>query len=179
MKKIFLPERRADITRILFWVLLALLLSGCSRLIRPEQTAVKDFATLSSAQPVGQTFVAKYDGLAGVYFYLSPSQTGDGTIRLHLRSEPDASTDLAVSQRDLAIEKVTSPGYYGFLISPLPDSDQKYYYALLEMTGSDEVQVGRAGGSTYLNGALYQDGSPTDAQAAFQLIYARRQVFLG
>ena len=58
-------------------------------------------------------------------------------------------------------------------------SNQKYFYAYLEVAGGGEVLVGKAGGDAYLNGALYQNGAPVDAQAAFQLSYSRRKAFLG
>ncbi len=155
--------------KIIFLVLVSLLLSGCAGLISTEQPAAVDWITLSAGQTIGQTFVANYDGLAGIYFYLSPQNGGDGEIRLHLRSDPQAADDLAVSSNTLTVGAVKAPGYYGFFIPPQASSNQKYYYAFLEITGSGNVLVGKAAGDTYLNGALYQNGTPEDAQAAFQL----------
>jgi len=71
-------------------------------------------------QTIGQTFVANYGGLTGIYFYLSPKSSGNGKIRLHLRSEPQAVDDLAVSSNVLSIEAVNAPGYYGFFVPPRP-----------------------------------------------------------
>ncbi|MBE3038980.1 MAG: hypothetical protein IMZ62_09245 [Chloroflexi bacterium] len=138
-----------------------------------------DWGTLSAGQTIGQTFVAKYDGLAGIYFYLSPQKTGNGEIRLHLRSAPQAADDLAVSLNTLAVDALKAPGYYGFFVPAQASSNQKYYYAFLEVTGSGDIQVGKAAGDAYLNGALYQNGTPEDAQAAFQLSYSRRKSILG
>jgi len=123
--------------------------------------------------------VAKYDGLAGIYFYLSPQKTGNGEIRLHLRSAPQAADDLAVSLNTLAVDALKAPGYYGFFVPAQASSNQKYYYAFLEVTGSGDIQVGEAAGDAYLNGALYHNGTPEDAQAAFQLSYSRRKSILG
>ena len=69
-----------------------------------------------------------------------------------------------------------------FMVSssrPWPSSNQKYFYACLEVAGGGDVLVGKAGGDAYLNGALYQNGASVDAQAAFQLSYSRRKAFLG
>jgi hypothetical protein len=165
--------------KLLLLVFFSLLLTGCAKLVRTEQPSIVDWATLSEANTVGQTFVAKYDGLSGIYFYLSPQTSGDGQIKLHVRSEPAAENDLAVSVNTLSIKAIKDPGFYDFLIPALPASNQKYYYAFLEMAGSGDVQVGKATGGTYLNGALYQDGTPGDAQAAFQLLYSWRKAILG
>ena len=172
-------NHQATIKKLLFLVLFSLLLSGCAQLVRTEQPADVDWSTLSAGQTIGQTFVAKYDGLAGIYFYLSPQKTGNGEIRLHLRSAPQALDDLAVSLNTLPVEGLKAPGYYGFFVPAQASSNQKYYYAFLEVTGSGAVRVGKAAGDAYLNGALYQNGTPEDAQAAFQLSYSRRKAILG
>ena len=170
---------RSIIKKLPLLILFGLLLSGCAGLIRTEQPSVVDWARLSTSNSVGQTFVAKYDGLAGIYFYLSPQAAGNGQIQLHLRSEPQSENDLAVSVNTLSIDTIKSPGFYGFLIPSQATSNQKYYYALLEFSGSGQIQVGKAAGDTYINGAFYQNGTPEDAQSAFQLSYARRKVLLG
>jgi hypothetical protein len=175
----FFSNSRSTIRKLPILILLALLLSGCAGLIRTEQPSVEDWATLSMGEPVGQTFVAKYDGLSGVNFYLSPQTTGDGKIQLHLRSEPKAGTDLVESINLVSIDDIRASGFYTFLIPGQSSSNQKYYYAFLKVTGSGKVQVGRASGDTYLNGALYQNGKPEDAQAAFQLLYSRRKAIFG
>ena len=129
-------NHQSTINNLLFLVLASLLLSGCAPLIRTEQPAALDLGTLSAGQTIGQTFVAKYDGLAGIYFYLSPQKTGNGEIRLHLQSAPQAADDLAVSLNTLAVDAIKAPGYYGFFVPALASSNRKYYYAFLEVTGS-------------------------------------------
>ena len=94
--------------------------------------------------------MAKYDGLSGIYFYLSPQQAGNGEVRLHLRSTPQAAQDLAVSVNTLPVDAVKAPGYYGFFVPAQAASNQKYYYAFLEISGSGTVQVGQASGDTLL-----------------------------
>jgi hypothetical protein len=172
-------NRKPIIKYLLFLVLISFLLSGCAALVGKEQPEVADWGTLSAGQTIGQTFVANYDGLAGIYFYLSPQEIGTGEIRLHLRSSPQAADDLAVSMNTLPVETVKAPGYFGFFVPAQASSNQKYYYAFLEVIGSGKVQVGKAWGSSYLYGALYQNGTPEDAQTAFQLSYSRRKAALG
>ena len=174
-----ISKRRSPIKYLLFLSLLSMLLAGCAGLVSSEQPATVDWATLSVGQTVGQTFVADYDGLTGIYFYLSPQTTGNGEIRLHLRSGPQAADDLAVSANTLALEVVKAPGFYGFFVPALSASNQNYFYAYLEVAGGGEVLIGKAGGDAYLDGALYQNGAPVDAQAAFQLSYSRRKAILG
>ncbi len=160
-------------------VLAAFLLSGCAGLVQTGQPTVIEWTTLSPTQTVGQTFVADYDGLTIIYFYLSSPASADGEIRLHLQADPLSNEDIVVSETVLAYEAVISPGYYGFSIPPQATSNQRYYYAFLEVTGSAEILIGTAPGGTYLNGALYQNGQPQDAQAAFQLSYSRRRAIAG
>jgi hypothetical protein len=164
---------------LFFLVIVSILMTGCSALVRVEQPAVVSWETLAAGQTIGQTFVAKYDGLAGIYFYLSPRETGSGEIRLHLRSAPQATQDLAVSANTLPVDAVNGLGFYGFFIPAQAASNQKYYYAFLETIGSGAVQVGKAAGDAYMNGASYQNGTPDDAQTAFQLSYSRRIALLG
>ena len=178
-KNDFLNNPSSKITKIIFLVLFSLILCGCASLIRVEQASVQDWASLSEATTVGQTFVAKYDGLLGVLFYLSPETTGNGQITLHLRASPQSTDDLAVSISTLTIEEVNAPGYYPFSLPVQKSSNQKYYYAFMEITGSGSIQVGTAPGDTYLNGSLYKNRKPEEAQSAFKLSYSRRQSVLG
>ena len=164
---------------LLFSILISLLLSGCAQLIGTEQPSVSDWEELAAGDTIGQTFVAKYDGLTGIYFYLSPQKPGNGKIRLYLRSGPQAQDDLSVSANSLNIGSVTAPGYYGFFVPALTSSNQKYYYAFLEVTGDGDIQVGKAAGASYTSGSLYQSGLPEDGQAAFRLSYSRRKAFVG
>lgn len=164
---------------IVFLVISPLLLSGCSGWVETEQTKLVDKVNLSESLTVGQTFVSKYNGLTGVYFYLSPQEAGTGEIRLHLRNTPKAKDDLALSSTVLRVVDIKAPGYYGFFLPAQSASNQKYYYAYLEVTGSGVLQVGKAAGDSYLNGALYQNGIPMDAQAGFQLSFSRRKAISG
>ena len=164
---------------LIILILVSLFLSGCSQWIKTEQSAITDWVTLTAGQTIGQTFVANYDGLTGIYFYLSPNKSGNGEMRLHLRSAPQDKDDIAVSLNNLAVESVKAPGYYGFFVPAQASSNQKYYFAFLEITGDGDIHVGKAAGDVYLNGALYQNGAPEDAQTAFQLSYSRRKAILG
>lgn len=179
MKNGAFSNHQLNIKHLLFLVFTSFLLSGCKTLIGTEQPATVDWDTLSAEQTIGQTFVAKYDGLAGVYFYLSPQETGTGEIILHLRTSPLAADDLAKSKNSILIEAVKTPGYYGFFFPAQAPSNQKYFYAFLELTGSGKVQVGKAAGDSYLNGALHLNGTSDDSQTTFQLSYSRQEAIQG
>jgi hypothetical protein len=159
--------------------LISFLLSGCAQPVRTEQPGVLDWGLLSKDQTIGQSFVAEYNGLTGIYFYLSPHNSGDGEIRLHLRSEPLAGNDLAESENVLTVKAIKNPGYYGFFVPAQGSSNQQYYYAYLEITGSGDIQVGKAPGEVYINGAFYKNGTPADSQAVFHLSYSHRVAILG
>jgi hypothetical protein len=164
---------------LLALLFVGLFLTGCTSLVRTEQSGVTEGIKLSAGETVGQTFVARYDGLQEISFFLSPSVDGNGELRVYLRSDPQSEENLVVSTNSLAIVDVDAPGFYHFVFPIQVDSNQSYYYAVLEVTGGGELSVGGGSGNTYLDGAEYQNGSPLEAQAAFQLGYAPGSAILG
>jgi hypothetical protein len=155
-----------------------LILTGCSDFVDQDQVGVGpgDKVNLEPDHPVGQTFVARHAGLDGVEVWLEPGQGSEGKIYLHLRSDPQAKNDLIAATLPLA--QVVAPGFYHFSFPPLSDSHSQYFYAFLEMEGSDVVQVGAGSGDAYLDGALYRDHQPLDAQMVFRLVYDPRWMLL-
>lgn len=156
---------------ILFLALTAILLSGCSDFVDAGQlrTLPEAGVILEAEHPVGQTFVAYHGGLDGVEVWLEPGESSWGEIQLHLRAEPQAQDDLVTATLPLA--QVAAPGFYRFSFPPLRDSHGEYFYAFLEIHDEGQVRVGAGPGDAYLDGALYRDHEPLDAQAAFRLIY--------
>jgi len=158
-----------------------LALTGCSAFVDRDQLTIEPGANvrLEPGYSVGQTFVARHAGLSGVEIWLEPKQGSQGEIRLHLRAEPQATEDLATAVLPLA--QMTDPGFYTFPLQykgkhsgaspPLRNSHGQYYYAFLELAGTGTVQIGAGPGETYLDGAMYRDHLPLDAQMAFRLAY--------
>ncbi|MBU0702275.1 MAG: hypothetical protein KKC18_00215 [Chloroflexi bacterium] len=156
---------------ILFLALTALLLSGCADFVDAGQlhTLPEAGVILEAEHPVGQTFVAYHGGLGGVEVWLEPKEGSQGEIQLRLRAESQAKDDLVAATLPLA--QVTEPGFYRFSFPPLRDSHGEYFYAFLEVRDGGQVEVGAGPGNAYLDGALYRDHEPLDAQMAFRLIY--------
>jgi hypothetical protein len=150
---------------------LALSLTGCAEFVDVDQGRAElgTEVVLEAGCPVGQTFVAHHAGLDGVEIWLEPSRDGKGEIRLSLRADPQAEEELATAV--LPVARAATPRFHRFSFSPLHDSHSRYYYAVLELAGDGVVQVGAGPGDAYLNGALYRDHQPLDAQAAFRLVY--------
>ncbi|TEU01223.1 MAG: hypothetical protein E3J29_01115, partial [Dehalococcoidia bacterium] len=157
---------------------MALLLIGCSGFVDRDQLKVERGAeaTLEPGHPVGQTFVARHAGLNGVEIWLEPGQGSQGEISLHLRADPQSEEDLATAVLPRA--QVSSPGFYRLSFAPLRDSHGRYYYAFLEVARDGVVQVGAGPGEAYLDGALYRDHQPLNAQVAFRLVYSPQHVLL-
>lgn len=155
-----------------------LLITGCSSFADHDQTNVVLDAVvmLESGHPVGQTFVARHGGLSGVEVWLTPQLRTQGEIRLHLRSEPGSVEDLTTSI--LVLGKGSSPGFYRISFPPLPDSHSRYYYMFLELIGQGQIIVGAGPEDAYLDGALYRDHKPLDAQMAFRLVYDPRWIMV-
>ena len=155
-----------------------LLLTGCSDFVDRDQLHVEPgvSVTLEPGHPVGQTFVVRHAGLNGIEVWLEAGQNGQGTIHLHLRADPQAAGELATATLPLA--QVPRAGFYRFIFSPLPHSHGRYVYAFLELQGRGSIQVGAGPGNAYLDGALYRDHQPLDAQMAFRLAYDPRLLLL-
>lgn len=159
--------------RLFVWVpcLLALNLTGCGSWVRLEQPATHDQNSilLKVGESVGQTFVAYFDGLSGVEVFLQPEVPGDGALHLRLYASPESGEDVA--QTSLPLASITSPGWYRFELTPQAGSFRQYFYAVIDLEGRGQVRVGAASGETFLNGSLYRDHQPVDAQMAFNLLY--------
>lgn len=170
------------ISRKLAWlvmlILFNLVMTGCAgKGVKPEQPANDRAVALDSANKVGQTFTAHYDGLNSLYVFLSPAENGDGQIVLHLRAHPEAAVDLRTAS--IPVSRVKQPGYYAFEFPVLETSNRQDYYAQLEVDGAGSVTAGAANGEVYLFGALYQNGQPQDAQLTFNLGYQTVDQLLG
>ena len=156
---------------------LLLLLSGCAPLVQNDQPSRTGWVPLAAGQTVGQTFTARFQGLQGINFHLSPDQPGDGVIQLTVHSRTANPEVLATSQ--LPLKQLTSPGWYRFNFPPIQNSNQQEYELTLDLAGSGSARVAKGPGESYLEGALSQNGTPVDAQAAFRLAYDRGQAFMG
>ena len=176
LSKLMIGDRMKT-SRLILLLLAGLLLAGCAPVVQTGspggQPVRSDLMLLANGSPVGQTFVATYDGLTAVHFYLEPGAegqaSGDATLSLHLRSDPTASEDLGVAVMPLS--QVGEGRMYRFDFDPLPESRRQYYYAFLKIQGEGSLLVGVAPGDTYLEGAVYQGHQPLDGQANFALEY--------
>jgi hypothetical protein len=160
-------------TKLYNLVLLLILLTlvGCSSIEKIEQPLISDFATLSNENTIGQTYVARYDGLDGFLIYVEPEPGAQGVVHLQLSEGPEENKVLRTST--ISLSDVSYPGYIRFQFPPVKDSTQKYYYVRLqpEMEGASNLRVGTSSGDSYINGALYRNQIPQDAQLAFNLSY--------
>jgi hypothetical protein len=148
-----------------------LLLTGCSDFVDHDQAIVSpDLSViLEPGHWVGQTFVARHGGLSGMEFWLEAQPGSAGVLRLHLRSDPQSSIDLAVAR--LSLDQIATPGFYRFSFPSDHRSHGVYRYAVLELDGVGAVRVGAAPGDAYIDGAAYRDHEPLDVQLAFRLVY--------
>ncbi|GAB4533063.1 MAG: hypothetical protein Fur0018_22060 [Anaerolineales bacterium] len=162
----------------LILLLLTLILSACVPIVRPEQPNQTDTFVFKPGGRIGQTMVANFAGMNGIEVYLAPKGGAQGQITLHLREDAEADSDLGVAA--LPAESVTTAGFYRFPLPPQAASRQRYYYFEMRFEGQGALQVGRAPGEAYLDGAAYREGEPVDsAQLAFLLDYDPLHMALG
>jgi len=158
-------------------IFLTIGLSGCSQIEKIEQPVQNLDFLLNGETTIGQTFVARFDGLSGVTLFLKPEEFNRGDLIFHLRESPEATTDIRIVLKP--IQNFESPGFYKFNFSPLDSSKNRYYYFFLESSQPNRISLRAADGNTYINGALYQNHVPQEAQLFFGLIYDPRLVFFG
>ncbi|MBK8793973.1 MAG: hypothetical protein IPN59_12780 [Holophaga sp.] len=152
-------------------LMLALLLSGCSdELLEPGHAVFDAQQVFQPGQSIGQSFVARFDGLEEVQFYLGAVEHGEGQLVFHLRTGPDPVDDLRTVQ--VPLELVGEAGFVRFGFEPVAVSRQRYFYSFVEFQGSGVYQAGRTSTlRSYLDGAFYLDHQAQQAQAAFRLGY--------
>ena len=131
---------------ILLLGMLWTVLTGCTARVQAVQPTQTDSVLLDRLHSVGQTFVARYDGLSAILVNLSPGEAGDGELVLHLRAEATAEEDLA--QVSMPLSRVTQAEPYRFDFSPINSSNTQYYYAVWEVVGAGSLEVGCAAGRT-------------------------------
>ncbi len=157
--------------RWLLVLMLALLLSGCSdELLEPGHAVFDAQQVFQPGQSIGQSFVARFDGLEEVQFYLGAVEHGEGQLVFHLRTDPGSQEDLRTVQ--VPLELVGEAGFVRFGFEPVAVSRQRYFYSFVEFQGSGVYQAGRTSTlRSYLDGAFYLDHQAQQAQAAFRLGY--------
>jgi hypothetical protein len=163
--------------RLALFFSLALFLTACAPPSWLDQPTTTDFALLDSDGALGQTFVARFDGLSGIGLQIKTQEDGEGIIKLGLRASPEAKDNLR--EVALPLSAINESGYTNFYFLPVPESNQKDFYFHLWLLGNGSVLVGTAPGSSYLDGAMLQAGQPMDAQLTFQTIYGPRLMLIG
>lgn len=128
-------------------------------------------AVLSADHPVGQTFFSRHAGLDGLDISFVSPPAGQGELVLHLRSGPDTSTDLAVAH--LPISSLAGPGYQRFSFPAQRDSYLRSYYLHLELDGTGSFSLGTGPADSSLDGSLYINEKPVEAQLLFLPHYDR------
>jgi hypothetical protein len=150
--------------------LFTLLLTSCSAIKSPDQPKFDQSVTLDPLVSIGQTFLAEYGGLEGIDIFLTDKPPPEGEMHLTLYSDPAfASTPVATAS--IYLSEGSSSAYTHFTIPAQTNSTNQDYYIEITLEDADAVQLGSASGDTYLNGALYENRSPTNGQLVFNLSY--------
>jgi hypothetical protein len=155
---------------ITFILLAVFFLAGCNPILGVSQyLVVADPLIIQPGHSVGQTFYSHHAGLNAIDIYLLPAQPMSGKIRLHLRSGPQSSEDLATSA--LTLTEYSRPGFVRFSFPTQPDSYLKDYYLSVENLGEQSIGFGYGPGDSFIEGAAYLDEQPLTTQLSFRLAY--------
>ncbi len=148
--------------------LIVILLAACS----PDSTLLtaNNSQIIRHGSSFGQTFTAQNDGLSGVSVLLGPSPNPSrGSFVFHLKTNPQSEEDIASAY--IPISGVDHKGYYQFNFPPIDDSEGNDYFFNIEIDGDGGGQIFTGEAEAYLDGALYIDQIPQDAQLGFYLDY--------
>ncbi|MDM8531048.1 hypothetical protein QUF63_07735 [Anaerolineales bacterium HSG25] len=173
-----------------------------AELVQPD-TSQQIEAKLSALPQIGQTFVPRQAGLRGIYLPMQVVETtGNPALTLHVRSNSPSTSSGDVPSTDsgnmrvehvetnseltkdirtvtLPISELKTRNLARFSFDPLPNSFNTPYYFFIEATPNDgEATIILYHGDmhSYVDGALYIDGEPHQAQASFYLSYDRRYI---
>ena len=163
--------------KVFFFIILGFIFAGCATYTRNEQPTHPEFIQLSDEKRIGQSFLARYDGLQGISLFLKPAQDSSGDLNLDVyeRKGDEFPLDTVTIQSS----DIAGTGYYNFTFSPIPKSTAQDYYFEISYAGSGNIKVGSAPGNTYLSGAQYIDGIAQNSQSSFGLDYHPTKVFTG
>lgn len=149
---------------------ISVLLVGCASFSSNEQSTRNEFVPIGGDNHVGQTFLARFDGLEGISIFLKPSENNSGDIHLNLFSDQTASEPVRSSS--LPVSDITGPGFYAFTFPAINSSTNQDYFYNLTITGPGIVETGVAAGKSYLSGVQYINNTPQNSQSSFRLEYA-------
>ena len=150
---------------------------SCVPFNRNEQSAHTDLIQLENGEQIGQSFVARYDGLQGITTFLKPGPNKSGELTLDLYTRQIDTKPIRSSS--LPLSDISSSGFYNFAFSPIKLSTGQDYFYRLTLNSPGVVNVGTAPGNTYLSGAQYFNGLALNSQSTFRLDYSPGFAFYG
>lgn len=152
---------------LFFLIIIALILTGCATKATDELGSSFLRQPLSNETMVGQTFLARHDGLESIDIFLYPTESQNSTLILSLFELSKSSQE--IRQSAIPIRSINHPGFYRFSFPPIQNSFGKTYYLRLSMLGKGTVDVASMDPFTYLDGGMYTNGIPNDRQLVFKL----------
>lgn len=156
-----------------FWIILTLSLvvlgSGCIPKQDFRVAQENPDQVIAGTNTIGQTFLARHDGLSGVEIFLAPKTKGDGILELSVFDIADA--DSAIVKASLPLDTVAQSGYYLFSFRPVDASFAHTYYFEISISDGGAVYSASGDPSSYLDGGMYFNGSPNNRQLKFSVRY--------
>ena len=176
----FIPAGRSGfLPAVVFALLLAGFgLSACDLYQTGDQTESSQEIWLDQqAGLLGQTFTSQFNGLQAVEVFIKPEAVGDGVLGFALYEGPNSSRPLA--EGSLPLAEIRDSGFIPLTFPLLPDSASRDLYLELKISGEGNLHIYSGPGDSYLDGSLYQNGQPLDAQLSFRLNYDPTGLLLG
>jgi glycosyltransferase involved in cell wall biosynthesis len=163
---------------------IALAKSVVKRLLRIDRnlglngTPILQTRQLAGHRRIGQTFVAKYDGLYRIDVLVSANgRRNTRDLIFHLKESPQAQADLAVVHLNSSL--LLDRNYASFVFEPQSNSRGKSFYFYLESPESvlsDSTSLWYYRSVEIARASLYHNDRPIEGQLVFGLHYMDEQL---
>lgn len=130
---------------------------------------------ITTQSPIGQTFHATKDNLAGIGLLLTTyHRQNNGTVSFHLQEAEKIGTQEFLGSVEVAAAKIQDNQWFTVVFPPISNSKGQEYYILVESDSADPLNAIAAWvkkGNPYRTGYLNQAGQPIDGDLSFGLLY--------
>jgi hypothetical protein len=164
----YLPSIMRRVPRLILLCVALIALAGCAASPGPQADVAP--IKLQAGGLVGQSFVARDDGLDAITLQLAPYKLGTGNVELSLRDSPAAAEPIATAS--IPISAIVGAGQYRFDLSVPLSSRQADYYFEVGVSGEGSVNIFITQPDTYVDGSLYIQGSAHTGDLVFLPGYA-------
>lgn len=151
-------------------LLLVMFLAASCALLPPEEPTFPVTVNLTSDREIGQSFIARRDGLNGIRLFITPIERWPESLIISLYDSPEAEAPLW--QGTAEVPPGLSPGWFTLPIETQRDSAGAYYFVTVATESEQRIKLSTAPENYYPEGSFYRDRVPENRHLEFRLRYS-------